>query len=41
MIHNAVDQGVVPIPGSKQIKYVEENMASVNVKLGTGEVAHI
>lgn len=28
-----VHQGALPIPGSKQIKYIEENLGAANVKL--------
>lgn len=32
---------IIPIPGTKKIKYLEENMAALNVKLTSSENAEI
>lgn len=32
---------IIPIPGSKQIKYIEENLDSLNLKLGDAEIKKI
>ena len=34
-------QGVVPIPGTKRVRYLEENVAAVDVKLSDDELARI
>ncbi|MCJ1244420.1 hypothetical protein MMC30_001618 [Trapelia coarctata] len=37
----AQDELVIPIPGTKKIKYLEENIGALNVKLSTEELAAI
>lgn len=32
---------IIPIPGSKQIKYIEENLGALDVKLSKDELAEI
>lgn len=34
-------EGIIPIPGTKKIKYLEENAAAVNVKLSDSELKRI
>jgi aryl-alcohol dehydrogenase-like predicted oxidoreductase len=34
-------QGVVPIPGTKRVRYLEENVAAVGIKLSDDELARI
>lgn len=36
-----VAQGTIPIPGSKQIKYIEENLAAAHLKLNEGDLKKI
>ena len=37
----AQGQDIIPIPGTKKIKYLEENMAALDVKLTSSENAEI
>ena len=37
----AQGQDIIPIPGTKKIKYLEENMAALDVKLTSSESAEI
>jgi aryl-alcohol dehydrogenase-like predicted oxidoreductase len=37
----AQDDGIVPIPGTKQRKYLEENLAAAEVKLGEGDLSRL
>ena len=37
----AQDELVIPIPGTKKIKYLEENIGALNVKLSVEELAKI
>jgi len=37
----AQDELVIPIPGTKKIKYLEENIGALNVKLSSEELATI
>lgn len=32
---------IIPIPGSKQIPYIEENLGALNVKLTDGELKKV
>jgi aryl-alcohol dehydrogenase-like predicted oxidoreductase len=32
---------VVPIPGTKRVKYVQENLASTSVAISTDEIAYL
>ncbi len=34
-----LQQGVVPIPGTKRVHYLEENAAAIDIKLGDDELA--
>lgn len=36
-----VEQGVIPIPGAKQLKYVEENLAAGKIKLSEDDLKKI
>ncbi len=33
--------GIVPIPGTKKVKYLEENIAAVDIELTAGELEEI
>ena len=37
----AQGEDIIPIPGTKKIKYLEENMGALDVKLTSSEVAEI
>jgi aryl-alcohol dehydrogenase-like predicted oxidoreductase len=37
----AQGEDVVPIPGTKRLKYVDDNLDSVNVRLTPGELSRI
>jgi aryl-alcohol dehydrogenase-like predicted oxidoreductase len=34
-------EDIVPIPGTKHVKYIEENVAAANVQLAPGEIAQL
>lgn len=36
-----IAQGLVPIPGTKRVKYAEENLAAAGVTLSAAELAHL
>jgi aryl-alcohol dehydrogenase-like predicted oxidoreductase len=36
-----ISKGIVPIPGTKRLKYIEENAAAANIVLTPDEIAHI
>lgn len=36
-----VKQGVIPIPGAKQLKYIEENLAAAKLKLSEDDLKQI
>ena len=33
-----VSKGIIPIPGTKRVKYIEENNAAAEIKLSTEEI---
>ena len=37
----AQGKDLVPIPGTKRLRYLEENMAALNVRLSPGDLKHI
>jgi aryl-alcohol dehydrogenase-like predicted oxidoreductase len=39
VLHQGAD--IVPIPGTKQVRYLEENVAAVDVELSVGDLARI
>ncbi|SFT27597.1 aldo/keto reductase [Mucilaginibacter polytrichastri] len=36
-----IAKGIIPIPGTKRLKYIEENAAAANITLSPAEIAHI